>query len=190
MLPDPELITACLAGDAQAWHTLIERYAALIHSVAGRMGLSQTDAEDVFQEVCTLLLNHLGDLRDTSRLTSWIISTTRREVWRLRRRRGPALISEIEAESWQVETAQPVGTEAPSLPEETLLALEEQQLVREALQRLGSNCQQLLTLLYAEEPPCSYAEVAQRLNLPLGSIGPYRARCLQQLHKILEEIGF
>jgi RNA polymerase sigma factor (sigma-70 family) len=79
---------------------------------------------------------------------------------------------------------------AAASPEEAALALERQHLVRQCLQHLSPSCQELLALLYAEEPPCSYVEVAQRLGVPLGSIGPRRARCLEHLKKLLEKFGF
>src|ERR1051325_7354514 len=85
---DKDLIAACLKGEAAAWDMLIQRYAALIYSIGLKMGLSESDREDVFQDVCVILIDHLADLRDTARLSSWLISTTKREAWRLQRRRG------------------------------------------------------------------------------------------------------
>jgi len=189
-MPDAALIAACLSGDAAAWDALIERYEGLVFTCAVRMGLSRTDAEDVFQEVCLLLLNHLGDLRDTSRLAGWLTSTTKREVWRMQRRRGSALMSEMGDREWELEGAQDVHQGSPPSPEEQALALEDHHLVRQAMQRLPDRCRDLLTLLYCKDPPCSYVEIAQRLSVPLGSIGPHRARCLQRLRKVLVEIGF
>lgn len=187
---DPDLIAACLSGDASAWDALIRRYEALIFSIGTRSGLSQTDAEDIFQDVCLLLLRHLEDLRDTERLAGWLGATTRREVWRLRRRRGATLTAEMPEREWELETARPVGSEPGETPQETLLALEDQNLVHLGLQELQDRCRTLLTLLYLEDPPLSYAEISERLSLPVGSIGPTRARCLQQLQKILENMGF
>lgn len=189
-LPDPELIAACLRGDADAWDALIHRYEGLIFTCAVRQGLSRADAEDVFQDVCVLLLNHLGDLRDTGRLAGWLTSTTKREAWRLRRRRGPSLTSELVDREWELEGAERLHAADSPSPEDAAIALEDQHLVQQALQRLPDRCRTLLTLLYGEDPPRPYAEIAQRLSLPLGSIGPHRARCLQRLHKILAELDF
>jgi len=85
--PDSQLIAACIAGDASGWDRLITRYQGLIYTLARRMGMSSADADDVFQNVCLRLYQHLADLRDTRRLAAWLISTTRREVWHLRRHR-------------------------------------------------------------------------------------------------------
>lgn len=86
-LADPELIARCLSGDARAWDVLLERYESLIYSALNRAGLSPADADDVFQEVCLLLLNHLESLRDTQRLSGWLLSVARREAWRVHKRR-------------------------------------------------------------------------------------------------------
>lgn len=187
---DEKLIAGCLSGDATAWDTLIARYAPLIFALPVRMGLSQADAEDIFQEVCLLLFNHLHSLRDVQRVAGWLISTTKREVWRLARRRGVTLVSEMADEGQEWENAQPVGKQEATPPDRLVLALEEQHLVRQALERLPDRCRDLLTLLYVNDPPASYAEVAQYLHIAVGTIGSARARCLERLHKLLSEAGF
>lgn len=187
---DTELIAACLSGDSDAWDSLILRYEALVFSLPIRMGLSQADAEDIFQNVCVLLLHHLGDLRDTERLAGWLVATTRREVWRVSKRRATQRSVEVSADDWQADMADIYADPEQPLPEATLMALEDQQLVRQALVQIPDRCRSLLTMLYCEDPPRAYVEAAEALNLPLGSIGPTRARCLQRLHKLLGELGF
>lgn len=180
---DAALIAACLSGDAAAWDALLARYEALIYSLLLRAGLGASDAEDVFQDVCVLLLGHLGDLRDTSRLAGWLIATTKREAWRFQRRRSgaatPASLDDL-----------PERANEDVLPEAAALALEDQRLVRAALENLPERCRRLLTLLYIDDPPVPYVEAAERLGIPVGSIGPNRARCLQRLEKILRTLDF
>src|SRR5579859_86625 len=187
---DPKLIASCLAGDQRAWKTLIDRYAALILSIGVRMGLCQADAEDVLQNVCVLLFNHLSDLRDTARLSSWLISTTRREAWRLCSQRKAVLSADLPGGDYDIERAAGISMSPSTQPEASAVGLEEHQLMRQAMQRLQDPCHSLLRLLFCEDPPFSYADVAARLELPVGSIGPTRARCLQRLHKLLDELGF
>jgi RNA polymerase sigma factor (sigma-70 family) len=188
-LSDPELIAACLDGDASAWDALLQRYEGLIYSVLVRAGLSGADADDLFQDVCLILYNHLDDLRDSSRLAGWLVMTARREVWRLGRRRGAALASELPEFVWENE-ARPVGQDPAAAPDAAALAAVEQHLVRQAMVKLQDRCRNLLTLLYLLDPPKSYQEVSSELGVPMGSIGPTRARCLQQLQKLLVESGF
>jgi RNA polymerase sigma factor (sigma-70 family) len=187
---DAELVTACLAGEADAWDALIARSGPLIYSVALRMGLAEADAQDVVQDVCLLMLHHLHALRDNSRLAGWLVATTRREVWRLQQRRRPALLSEMPEGMPEAGFRPLIAGEEDRTPEEILLALEDQALVRRALESMPEKCRRLLTLLYCTDPPCSYSEVGERLSMARGSIGPSRARCLQQLQKILKKAGF
>ena len=186
---DKELIDTCLKGEKNAWDALINRYAALIYSTCLRTGLSAADAEDVVQDVCVILLDHLADVRDTAKLSSWLISTTKREVWRFQRRKGLKLASELGESEWTLESAVGVHAETADSPETEVLALEEQQLVRQAMKKLPDRCRRLLTLLYCIDSPASYTEIADELSLPVGSIGPTRARCLQTLRKLLAELG-
>jgi DNA-directed RNA polymerase specialized sigma24 family protein len=63
-------------------------------------------------------------------------------------------------------------------------------MVRLALQELGGSCRHLLELRYLTDPAPSYAQIARRLDVSTGAIGPMRARCLQKLRKILERMGY
>src|SRR5262252_2707557 len=81
--PDRELVAACLDGDSSAWEALIVRYQRLIYSIAVKMGLPSDDAADVFQSICLRLVEKLPTLRDHQKLSSWIITSTRRECWRV-----------------------------------------------------------------------------------------------------------
>ncbi|HLJ53771.1 MAG TPA: sigma-70 family RNA polymerase sigma factor [Chthonomonadaceae bacterium] len=187
---DRQLIVACLKGDQAAWNTLIDRYAALIYSTCLRAGLAGADAEDVVQDVCVILVDHLADVRDDARLSSWLISTTRREAWRLRRRNGLALASEIGDEDWSLDGGESLFGHAGDSPERELIALEEEQMVRRGLELLPDRCRKLLSRLYGTDNAPSYVEIAAELEIAVGSVGPTRARCLEQLRKLLGDLGY
>lgn len=193
-LADAELVAACLSGDEHAWDALIDRYQNLIYSIPRRMGIPEADSQDIFQTVCLLLLNHLQEVREIDRLAGWLALTTRREAWRFQRRRasGPTLSSEIEEQAWRIDNATSVGPEAsaPATPDAITIAALDEHLVRQGMGQLAERCRNLLTLLYCTDPPTNYADAARVLKMPLGSIGPQRARCLERLRKILVEIGF
>jgi RNA polymerase sigma factor (sigma-70 family) len=187
---DRSLIRACEAGDRQAWETLLHRYERLIYAIPLRCGLSEDDAADVFQTVCLKLLQNLAKLRNEQHLTGWLVLTAKHESWRVARLRGRDEPLDTSAE----ETAEqePAATSAARgpLPQEELLRLEEQQMVRRATEELGERCRRLLEWLYHSDPPVPYAEIAQRMNVSVGAIGPTRARCLEQLRKTLQKMGF
>lgn len=172
---DNELVAACLVGEAAAWEALILRYQRLIFHIPLRMGFGQADAEDIFQNVSLKLCLHLSELRDTERLAGWIAQVARQEGLRLLRRKPTTGLEDAEALADE------------RLPEEGLLAAEQTHLVRQALEHLPEKCQKLLGLLYSEETT-PYAEVSQQLGIPVGSIGPQRARCLERLKKKWEEL--
>jgi RNA polymerase sigma factor (sigma-70 family) len=183
LLPDPELIEACLKGSSQAWEVLLVRYQRLIYSIPLRYGLPEYDAGDVFQNVSLLLWENLGDIRDRERLGAWLVITTRRECWRMMRQRRQNVTV---LEEGTLDGLVPTGP----LSEDELLAMEQQSQVRAAVGYLGSPCRELLTLLFYAEPRPTYSEIAQKLTMPEGSVGPSRSRCLEKLFKILEGMGF
>ncbi len=183
LLPDPELIEACLKGSSQAWEVLLVRYQRLIYSIPLRYGLPEHDANDVFQNVSLLLWENIGQIRDRARLGAWLVITTRRECWRMMRQRK---------ENIMVLEGETLDEFLPSnlYSEDEFLLLEQQSQVRAAVGHLDEPCRGLLTLLFYTEPRPSYGEIARTLKLPEGSIGPTRSRCLEKLMKILESMGF
>ncbi len=177
---DRKLIIACRRGDERAWETLIALYERLVFSVARRHGLTAEDAADVTQKVFIILLQSMARLPDDVNLGGWLTTVTRRHTWRAMARLGRELPGEKEDVA---ESATLLGrqTSDPIDRWETL------QTVHEALNRLDERCRQLLLALYFDPTEPSYAEVACRLNMPVGSIGPTRARCLAKLKALLEE---
>ena len=69
-------------------------------------------------------------------------------------------------------------------------SLERQQLLRQAMNELSSRCRQMIELLFLQDPPIPYADVASRLGLAVGSIGFIRKRCLTKLKTALEKLRF
>lgn len=183
---DPELIAASLDhGDRQAWETLILRYRRLIYSIPVRMGFPPSDAADVFQTVCLLLLENLAFLRRRDRLGAWLVITTRRECWRLARDRQ---VDSPDPESATADLEQDSSRLATL--EEELVQIERHSVLNAALDSMEPRCRQLLRLLFWTEPRPSYDEIVKLMSLPEGSIGPTRARCLEKLTRILQRNGF
>lgn len=174
---DAALVEACLADERQAWDELIERYGRLVYSIPMRYGFGDADADDVFQSVFVILYRKLDTLRDQQRLSSWLITTTHRECWRIGRKRNREL--DLDHDFADVST--------PS--EHHSSTWERQHLVREGLKRLGGQCAELLTALFLEPNEQNYEQIAERLGMKVGSIGPTRARCFRKLERILVEMG-
>jgi RNA polymerase sigma factor (sigma-70 family) len=186
--PDKTLVRECIQGKREAWETLTRRYSRLIYSIALRCGLNEDDAADVFQSVCVKLLANLERLNDDQHLTGWLITTARHEcasVLRQRNRIQQAAPSPIEGES----KLSLLPADDP-LPVDTLVQIEEENLVRQAVEDMGGRCRELIELLYLSDPPATYGDAAQRLRMPVGSVGPTRARCLKTLKESLLKRGF
>ncbi|HXF61642.1 MAG TPA: sigma-70 family RNA polymerase sigma factor [Caldilineaceae bacterium] len=186
-----ELIDRCLRGDDGAWRTLVHRYSRLVHAVAVQHGLRDGEVDDVGQEVFLALAQGLHRIEDAERLPAWLVTTARRTCWRLlhqRRREGPAGSADLTEADTLV--GEPVAAvRVPSLPE-LLAGWERQALLQEGLSKLGERCRALLEALFLDPGEPSYEQIAARLGMPKGSIGPTRNRCLEQLRAILEGLGF
>mgnify|MGYP000867452106 CR=1 FL=1 len=184
-LDDHELAARCLEGHEAAWEALVHRYQRLVYSIALRHGFTEDAASDVFQSVWMRLLEHLPALNDRSKLASWLITTTTRECWRVsHKHRREAPIGEGGDEDVP---AMPEVVDHRPLAEEEHLQLEQQQQLRQAVAALPDRCRELVTLLYYEEERPSYEEISRRLEMPVPSIGPTRARCLGKLRRIIED---
>ncbi len=177
---DARLVARCLSGDARAWKAIVHRHERLVYAVARSYRLSESDLGDVFQEVFAALVKGLPSLREPRSLVRWLSSTTDRiaRATALRRRREQALHTGDPVTFERLAAGDPlVGAE--------LEALERQAMVRTAFASLNERCQRLLAALYYEDEPASYVDLAQRLGMPMNSLGPNRARCLERLRDAL-----
>lgn len=124
-------------------------------------------------------MEKLDTLREADRISSWLITTTRRlciQHWR------------VNAKQPVVELDDALDVSDETAIEEDLSNLEQQYLVQEAMKRLSERDQALLRALYFEDPPWSYQEISERIGISLGSVGPLRARCLEKLQRELSHV--
>jgi RNA polymerase sigma factor (sigma-70 family) len=180
---DETLVHACQRGDAAAWEALVARYQRLVYSIPRRAGLNDDQAADVFQHVFATLVEKLDAIEQPDRIGAWLVTTARRETWRVSRwtRMAPAALEVPDAES---DTKLP--DDAP-LPVDVIVRMEVQHAVRTAVAALDERCRTLLQLLFYTPEPPPYADIAAALGTSEGSIGPTRARCLQKLRRLLED---
>ena len=181
---DRQLVESCLKGDRAAWETLILRYQRLIYSIPIKHGFSPVDAADIFQSVCVKIIERLSTIRDYDRVSSWLITTTTRECWRLATERRREQQAAMYDEDYEKDIINSLASAEPLADQQQ--ALERQQVVREAVAALPERCRRLITLLFYNKEELSYSDIARILKAPVNSIGPTRARCLQKLKKILE----
>ncbi len=184
---DEELIRSCRAGDARAWEKVVNRYERLVFSIPLSYGLSRDDAADVAQLTFTILFQSLDRLQDDSRLGPWLATVARRHAWRSmerNRREGPARREDLAGSATLPGGAVLVGGDGGADPLEHYEVVE---WLDRGLSTLDERCRALLLALYLAPEKLSYAETADRLGIPVGSIGPTRARCLKSLRRAMTE---
>jgi len=172
------LIGAARAGSEAALGQLVTELSPLLWQVARAAGLSSGDAEDVLQTTWMRLVTHLDDIHDATALTGWLVTTTKREAWRVRaaERRQLPTDQELFAEI----ADQEIGSE------EQVILDDQRRALWAAIGGLSRRCQELLRVIAFTTRP-DYAAVAAALGMPVGSIGPTRGRCLAKLRALLAD---
>ena len=181
--PVSALLRSAADGDRQAWDRLVDRYADLVWSICRKLGMNSEDAADAVQLTWLALLENLDRIREPERLAGWLATTCRRQCLSIMRRSRPT----VHVEDDLMERLLSHGSSA----DEAVLTAEQFALVWQAFRQLSELCQRVLRALVveAEDGPPSYRVVAANLQMPVGSLGPTRARCLGQLRKLLDNSG-
>jgi RNA polymerase sigma factor (sigma-70 family) len=172
------LVRAAAAGDQGAWSMLVERYSRLVWSIARNHRLSADDAGEVSQTTWLRLAEHIDRLQDPSKVGGWLATTARHESLRVLRGSGRQI-------PMGDDMPEPVGP-AVAL-DEALLRSERDSMLWQAFSRLPARDQALLRLLVSDPMP-SYEEIAAAMGMPVGSVGPTRARCLERLRREAEVV--
>jgi RNA polymerase sigma factor (sigma-70 family) len=174
------LVVAARGDDESAWHGLVDEFGSLVWSIARAHRLGSSDAADVSQTTWLRLAEHLTRLRDPEKVGGWLAATARHECLRVLRRAQRELPAGDEL-------PEPSGPGVPA-PAARLIRDERAAALWDAFAQLPDRCQSLLRVLMADNPP-SYEEVSESLEMPIGSIGPTRARCLERLRRLAARGG-
>ncbi len=175
-----ELLHAALDGDSRAWDQIIDDYTDLLWWIARRYRLDDATAADVVQTVWLQLVQHGRSILDPEKLSAWLATTARREAQRRLTASRQHLPTDEKHDGPANDLA---GPEERAINEETAAA------ALAAFHQLGPSCKRLLALL-CNPPPKSYQEISALLDLPIGSIGPTRQRCLATLRSEMRGMGF
>lgn len=177
---DERWLARCRAGDTAAWHRLVEDFRRLVYSIPKRGGLSDEDCADVFQATFITLYRELDRIQTPESLPKWLAVVAARETYRHQRHRDrnrPAGDYTLDA----------LLADEEEGAENLSVAALEAEAVRAGLDALQEKCRRLLTYLYMEDR--DYKSISAALAIPIGAIGPTRARCLQKLRDLLAKGG-
>lgn len=175
MATDEELIAACREGRTDAWNEVFERYHRLIASIARSYGATQHDAEEIVQITFGILANSIHKIAPDSRLAPWLATVARRHTWRLMAARRRETLVDDDGNASHDELREHEQRSA------------EEEVLRAALMKLPAKCRTLLETLYLRGDEPAYALVSAELDIPIGSIGPTRSRCLDKLRQLIAE---
>jgi RNA polymerase sigma factor (sigma-70 family) len=179
---DAELLSRCRNGDSAAWEQLLHTYERLVFSIPLSYGLTREEAADITQLTFTALIQALDSLAPDSRLGPWLATVARRHSWRVlqhQQRQSPDDLDALEAAAALIDPESAAPIERWELVE----------WLNSGLDRLNDRCRALLIALYLEGGEPGYAEIAARLGIPVGSVGPTRARCLEHLRRLLSDLS-
>lgn len=175
------LVIRAAGGDQGSWDSLVERFASMVLSVARGCGLSPADAADVSQTTWLRFVQHLDRIEQPERVAGWLATTARRESLRVLRMSGRQIPTDFD------EFAR-VGDAPAAAPDSHLLSAERDVALSMIFAQLPPRCQCILRSL-ARDGAMSYEDLGQLLDMPIGSIGPTRARCLERLRRLAVTAG-
>lgn len=164
-------------GDAVALDELVGVMTPVLWHVVRAYRLSSQVAEDVVQTTWLALVRSRDRIEEPAAVGGWLTTTARREAWRVARATGRALPTEDE------ELARRLPDEDSA--EAAVVQQDGDDRLWEAVDRLSERCRQLLRIVAFEHRP-DYTEIAARLGMPIGSIGPTRGRCLHKLRALIQ----
>ncbi|TWF74469.1 RNA polymerase sigma factor (sigma-70 family) [Pseudonocardia hierapolitana] len=166
-----QLLRSAGGGDERAWAEIVERYRGLVSAVVRSYRLQDADAHDAEQRTWLRLVEHRDSLRDPERLGGWLATTASRECLRMLRESRAVVTDELDA-----------------VPDPNR-AVEDRVVDADTVSRLWGivaalppRGRTIMMELFAEEPR-PYAEVARATGIPIGSLGPSRARLVERVRR-------
>jgi RNA polymerase sigma factor (sigma-70 family) len=172
--------TAWRSGQADGLEELVRQLSPVLWQVTRATGLDRASAEDVVQNTWLKLVDHAASIENPVAVAGWLCTTARREAWRVSKQNRRETAVDDESLGWAMPAVEG--------PEDGVVLRDDQERLRQALGRISERCQALLRMLAAGPRP-EYADVSEALDMPVGSIGPTRARCLDKLRGELTSEG-
>jgi RNA polymerase sigma factor (sigma-70 family) len=167
-------------GEREALDDLVRLLSPMLWQVVRASGLDAATSEDVVQTTWLTLVRSGDSIAQPRAVAGWLCTAARRESWRVARQstRQRPVEDETIARRLPVEPA----------PETRVVLDDDNARLWDCLHKLSERCQRLLRIVAAESRP-DYSAIATELDMPVGSIGPTRGRCLDKLRRELVNAG-
>lgn len=177
------LVYRCLEGDNAAWKELLEIVTPRILALCRQYHLSQEEALDIYGQVCFRLLNDLEKVESPEKLVAYVGRVARNMAhnYYLELRKTVRLDESMDGGS---------GFHSDAEAQEKLEQTERMAVLMEAMAELPAKQYQVLKMLLLDEDEPSYRQVAERLEMPISSVGPTRTRALENLKAKLAQKKF
>lgn len=174
-----EVVKSAAAGDQRAWDVLVHEFGGTLTAIARAHGLRSADVEDASQATWLKLIEHIDQIKDPARIGAWLATTARRQCLRVLNSGDRHVF---------LGDDEPRGDEHESPPDQAILAADRDVALWHGFTRLRPTDRNLLRLL-TDDPTPSYEQISSALGMPVGSIGPTRARALCRLRSELANDG-
>ncbi|MGW4944945.1 RNA polymerase sigma factor [Actinoplanes sp. NPDC004185] len=175
-----EIIDAAQSGATGAADRFVHEFERLVWWTVRSFRLPESDAEDVVQNTWLRAFEHLGEVRDPERVSSWLVTIARRECLKLMRS-GKREVPGLEQQAEQRDERSPH-------PEKAAVDARMNDLLWQHVNSLPDSSRALVVALSSNDAP-AYADLARCQGIPIGSIGPTRMRSLRKLRTSLERAG-
>ncbi|MFC2088293.1 RNA polymerase sigma factor [Calditrichota bacterium] len=181
---DSELIQSAKSGDEKALEELISKYKIAVYNLVYRMVRDKQEAEDLTQETFIKTFKSLPSFNEEYAFSTWIFKIATNnciDFFRKRKLKTYSIDKPIQYKTSEIQQDHP----DPDLDaEKQILAEERSILIKEAINSLPEKYHQAIMLRHAEER--SYEEIAEMLDLPLGTVKARIFRAREMLNKALK----
>lgn len=171
-----ELVERCRRGDEGAFQELVNRYKDLVFALIGRTTIDRSKAEDLAQEVFLRVHRGLPYFRGEARLSTWIYRIVVNVCVQEKQGRTPAIES--------LDDDRTEAREAAAARDSTFSDLELRDRLEKAIARLPANHRLLIAAHYLEG--VRYEDLAEAMNLPIGTVKTHLHRAKRRLRRLLE----
>ncbi|MGH3776440.1 MAG: RNA polymerase sigma factor [Pseudonocardiaceae bacterium] len=166
--------------DPAAWDEILRRYGKFVSATVRSFRLQDADALDAVQMTWLRLGENAHQVQLPERLGGWLVTTARRECLHILRQAKPA--------QDLIDVAPEIVADPSAGPEQCVIGADTARRLWKLVGELPPRQRILLRALFTDNPR-PYAEVARAAGIPLGAVGPTRARALRQLRGSLHEHG-